>query len=101
MKLPLSYVRVAVASLIIATSLPSFAADATTACPQQVNINTADATQLSNCLTHVGPKTAEAIVAYRTAHGNFKTVADIAAVKGVGENRAAKLAPKLTIGDSK
>lgn len=101
MKRPQSYVRAAVVALAIAVSLPSFAADAASACTLPVNINKADATTISQCVKGVGKSTAEAIVAYRTEHGDFKTVADIAAVKRIGEKRAVKLAPQLTIGDGK
>jgi competence protein ComEA len=101
MKRPQSYVRTAVATLAIVFTLPSFAADAATTCAKPVNINTADAATISSCVTGIGPSTADAIVAYRKEHGNFKAVSDIAAVKRVGEKRAAKLAPELTVGDSK
>ncbi len=56
MKRPQSYVRIAVAALAIAISFPSFAADAATTCPKLVNINTADATTISNCVTGHRPK---------------------------------------------
>ncbi len=103
MKRPQSYVRAAVAALAIAVSIPSlsFAADASPTCDPKTNINTAPAETISRCVKGVGPSTAEAIVAYRTAKGNFKSVADIAAVKRIGEKRAAKLAPQLTVGDGK
>lgn len=98
MKYPRSYVRVAVAAFAMAASFPLFAADTTsTTCPAQININKADVAQLDQCLDHVGPKTAEAIVAYRTANGNFKDVKDIAEVKGISKTLADKLAPKLTV----
>lgn len=49
-----------------------------------VNVNTADAQALSAGLTGVGPKKAEAIVAYRKAHGPFADAADLVKVKGIG-----------------
>ncbi|MFK7887252.1 MAG: ComEA family DNA-binding protein [Gammaproteobacteria bacterium] len=49
-----------------------------------VNINTADAQTLAEELTGVGLKKAQAIVAYREAHGPFDDLADLAAVKGIG-----------------
>ena len=99
MKRPQSYVRAAVAALAIAVSIPSlsFAADAST-CTQPVNINKADAAVLSECVTGLGPKKAEAIVAYRTEHGGkFKSVDEIASVKGIGTKRAEKLKSQLTV----
>lgn len=60
---------------------------------QLVDINQADATQLAT-LKGIGPKKAEAIIAYRTAHGNFKTVSELANVKGIGAKAVARLQSK-------
>jgi len=49
-----------------------------------VNINTANVTQLTS-LKLIGTKKAEAIIAYRKAHGNFKSVEDLKKVKGISE----------------
>ena len=58
-----------------------------------VDINTADAKTLAAELRGVGESTAEAIIAYRTANGPFKTVDDLVKVRGIGskileQNRA-------------
>lgn len=50
---------------------------------EQININTADVTTLTK-LKGVGVKKAEAIVAWRQAHGDFKNVEQIMDVKGIG-----------------
>lgn len=50
----------------------------------KVNINTASKDELQR-LTKVGPKTADAIIAYRKLHGSFKTPEDITNVKGIGK----------------
>lgn len=55
----------------------------------KLNINSADATQIA-LLPGVGEKTAENIVAYRTEHGNFKTIDDLTKVKGIGEKSLEK-----------
>ncbi|MEP7042632.1 MAG: helix-hairpin-helix domain-containing protein [Dokdonella sp.] len=60
----------------------------------QVDINSADAKALAEAMTGVGLIKAEAIVAYREAHGPFKSVEELAKVKGIGAktieaNRAA------------
>lgn len=55
-----------------------------------VNINTADAATIAKELVNVGPKTAEAIVAYRDEHGPFKSVDDLKNVKGVGDKTIEK-----------
>ncbi|MDN3682244.1 ComEA family DNA-binding protein [Vibrio tapetis subsp. quintayensis] len=49
-----------------------------------VNINTADAEELAILLKGVGEKKAQQIVEFRDAHGQFKTVEELANVKGIG-----------------
>ena len=49
-----------------------------------ININTADASELTK-LKGIGPKKAEAIVAWRKENGNFRSVDDLLEVKGIGE----------------
>lgn len=51
---------------------------------EPVNINQADADTLSKALNGIGPKKAEAIVQYRKEHGDFKSLKDLEAVKGIG-----------------
>ncbi len=51
---------------------------------EKVNINTATLEGLTT-LKNVGPKTAQAIIAYREAHQGFKSPEEITQVKGVGE----------------
>lgn len=51
----------------------------------KLNINTASAQQIAKMLNGVGIKKAEAIVAYRTQNGPFKTSADLLKVKGMGQ----------------
>lgn len=49
-----------------------------------VDVNTADAGALVANLKGVGPTKAEAIVAYRKAHGPFASADDLLKVKGIG-----------------
>ncbi len=49
-----------------------------------ININTADVAELTK-LKGIGVKKAEAIVAWRTANGDFKSVDQLLEVKGIGE----------------
>ena len=51
-------------------------------------------------LKGIGPKTAEAIVAYRNEHGAFKNISDLQQVKGVGKKSLNKLKGELTVGES-
>lgn len=50
----------------------------------QVDINSADAKTLATSLAGVGLVKAEAIVAYRTTHGAFASLDDLAKVDGIG-----------------
>ncbi len=49
-----------------------------------VNVNTADAEQISEALKGIGQSKAEAIVAYRDTNGAFKHVDELVNVKGIG-----------------
>lgn len=61
-----------------------------------VNINTASAAELAKNLNGVGERKAQAITAYREQHGPFKSVQDLAKVKGIGESIVAKNAGVIT-----
>jgi competence protein ComEA len=54
-----------------------------------VNVNRADAQTISESLIGVSFKKAQAIVAYRQQNGDFKTVADLKRVFGIGEKTLA------------
>lgn len=58
-----------------------------------VNINKADVAELET-LKGLGVKKAQAIVDYRKANGDFKAVADLAHVKGIGVKMVARLEAK-------
>jgi competence protein ComEA len=60
-----------------------------------INLNTASAEQLDE-LDGVGPATARKILAWRQAHGGFRTVDDLAQVPGIGPKRLAALRPHVT-----
>lgn len=49
-----------------------------------VDLNTADADTLARMLNGVGPAKADAIIAYREAHGPFQHVDELVKVKGIG-----------------
>ncbi len=61
-----------------------------------LNLNTATPEQL-DALDGVGPATAQKIVAYRQAHGGFRSVAELDRVPGIGPKRLAALKPLLTV----
>jgi len=63
-----------------------------------VNINTAGPSALSNGLKGVGLKKAQAIVAYRKAHGPFHSVAGLERVKGIGPKTVQRNRNNMTTG---
>ena len=62
--------------------------------PSAININTATVDDLER-LPHIGRKTAEAIVEFRTANGPFRRVEHLMLIRGVSETRFAELRPIL------
>ncbi len=63
-----------------------------------VNINTADAATLDRLLDGVGPSKAQAIITYRKANGPFRSAADLAKVKGIGEATVKRNAARISVG---
>lgn len=65
---------------MVATTLPALGSGS----PAPVDLNTADAPTLARVLAGVGPAKAQAIVEHRRRHGPFKSVDELALVKGIG-----------------
>tara|TARA_R110000850_G_scaffold106994_2_gene218411 strand:+ start:824 stop:1123 length:300 start_codon:yes stop_codon:yes gene_type:complete len=57
---------------------------------QMLNINAANAEDISKALKGVGIKKAQAIVEYRESYGNFHHIDELTAVKGIGKGTLAK-----------
>jgi len=64
----------------------------------KVNINTADAAQLEKVLVGIGPSKAEAIVQHRKDNGPFKSVDELALVKGIGLKTVERNRDLITVG---
>ena len=64
-----------------------------------VDINTASVDELQQ-LKGIGPKKAADIVAYREAHGAFKSVAELEQVKGIGKATIEKLGDEIIVGSA-
>ena len=64
----------------------------------KVNINTADAATLDRVLVGVGPSKADAIVAYRKQNGAFRSVEQLAAVKGIGLATVERNRDRIVVG---
>ncbi|MFZ2168438.1 MAG: helix-hairpin-helix domain-containing protein [Methylococcaceae bacterium] len=65
-----------------------------------VNVNTADAKTISEALSGIGLKKAEAIVKYRTEKGPFKAAEDLTSVKGIGKKIVEKNKKDILLGDA-
>ena len=70
-------------------------ADEAQSVPFTVAVNLADIAELS-LLPGIGQKTAEAIIAERSAHGSFFYPEDLLAVSGIGEKKLSAIRPYLT-----
>jgi len=79
--------RLALALVLALFSVTAFAA---------LNLNTATKDELI-ALPGIGPAKAQAILDYRSAHGQFKTLEELKDVKGIGAKRFEKLKAELTV----
>ncbi|HEX8979662.1 MAG TPA: helix-hairpin-helix domain-containing protein [Parasulfuritortus sp.] len=73
--------------LSVLMAVPAFAA---------VNLNTATQAELE-AVKGIGPAKAKAILTYREQNGPFKSLDDLAKVKGFGKASANKLKGQLTV----
>ncbi len=88
-QLSMNRVLVLCISVMLAMVFQFNAAHAGEAKTQQVssvvNINQADAKEISKVLTGIGKTKADAIVSYREQNGKFTAVEDLLKVKGIGK----------------
>lgn len=66
-----------------------------------VNVNKANAEEISDALKGVGMKKAVAIVNYRKENGHFSSVDELANVKGIGEKTIAANRGDIKLGKKK
>lgn len=66
-----------------------------------VNINSADAQTLARELKGIGLARAAAIVDYRSKHGPFKSVEELALVKGIGRKAIERNRADIRLDNSK
>ncbi len=76
-------------TLLLTLPVIGFSADA-------ININTADKETLMSVIKGVGETKAEAIIVYRKDNGNFKSVDELANVKGIGQTIVEKHREQLS-----
>ena len=62
-----------------------------------INLNTATSTELQQ-VPGIGPSTADKILKMRKSYGQFKSVDDLSAIKGIGPKRLEKMRKYLTVG---
>ncbi len=77
------------------TTSPAASTRATTAL---ININTADATTLAREMKGIGESKARAIVEHRQKNGAFRSVDELALVKGIGAKTLENNRARLTVG---
>ena len=63
---------------------------------QPISLNQATQAELEN-LPGIGEQKAQAILAYRDAHGRFRTYEELLEVEGIGEATLEGLLPYLTL----
>lgn len=64
---------------------------------ERVDLNTADVEQLTT-LSGIGTSKAEAIIAYREAHGGFASIEELMNVEGIKEGTFSKIKDKISAG---
>jgi len=64
-----------------------------------VDLNKAGQAELES-VKGIGPKKAKSILEYREKNGPFKSVDDLAKVKGFGKASVAKVRPSLSVGET-
>ena len=89
-----SLVKSSVLLSLVAAAL--FAGQA--AASDKVDVNTADAATIDRVLVNIGPSKAEAIVAHRTANGPYKSLEQLAQVKGIGLKTVEKNRDRIDLG---
>lgn len=62
----------------------------------KISLNSATVQELTT-LTGVGEKTAQAIIAYRDAHGGFTSIDELQQVKGIGPAKFTTISPGVTL----
>jgi len=77
-------------------TIPVYAKTAHQQVQTSINLNKADTKQL-NQLKGIGKSKAQAIVNYRKAHGAFKSVDELAKVKGFSKRLVKRLKAKLSV----
>ncbi len=89
-----SFVSTTLNALILAVVLQTAALAQT----GRVDINTANAEEISQVLVGIGPSKAQAIVAYREEFGQFEDVDELINVRGIGLRTVDQNRDRLSLG---
>jgi competence protein ComEA len=81
---------------VTSSSLDKASAVSTTEAVSKISLNTATADELT-IIKGVGPKTADAIIAYREKNGDFSNLEDLTNIKGIGPGTLTKIMPYLSL----
>ncbi len=81
-----------------ATAVSSTTAAKPAAAPAAIDLNSADASTLAREMRGIGQSKARAIVEYRRIHGTFRSIDDLALVKGIGARTIELNRAKLRVG---
>lgn len=68
------------------TSFNKIPVKQTAVASNKIDLNKADLSSLTGSFKGIGKKRAEAIIAYREAHQGFKSIEELAEVKGFGQH---------------
>lgn len=66
------------------------------ASPSRIDLNRASAEELE-LLPGIGPSKARKIVEYRTEHGSFRSIEELAAIRGISKSMLERLSPLLSL----
>lgn len=88
--------------VVSATKSPTAVSSTTAAKPATaaatIDLNSADASTLAREMRGIGQSKARAIVEYRRIHGPFRSIDDLALVKGIGARTIERNRAKLRVG---
>lgn len=85
---------------LLASLLLSLLLAGTALAAERININTADVDTIDRVLVNIGPAKAQAIVDYRKQHGAFKSIEQLALVKGIGLKTVEKNRDRVSFGSN-
>ncbi|RUR11928.1 helix-hairpin-helix domain-containing protein [Legionella sp. km772] len=81
------FIAILLSFFVISLSLQAAPAAAESSnTPLKIDLNKADLKILTGSFKGIGKKRAEAIIAYRDSHQGFKSIEELAEVKGLGQH---------------